>query len=217
MLRPVADAAFPAEPYPGVVPPWSFLHVDGLAHPIVDDRVALRDYGPGRLPLLAYGSNRCPSKITWLREALGLGPEPVIVLRARTAGVAAVWAAGLRARDGARPAVLAATPGAVEEHAVWLATPAQLAVLDACEGRDVRHRLVRLRSGRVEVAGTRIDGPLAYRGLGPGRAPLLVDGVPVRCAEVPQTAALGLRGIAATGDGLLAEPASHPAVLRRSV
>ena len=48
----------------------------------------------GRLPVLAYGSNRCPSKITWLRRALGLGADPVVVLRARTAGVAAVWAAG---------------------------------------------------------------------------------------------------------------------------
>jgi hypothetical protein len=205
MIDPVPDAAFPADPYPGAVPPWSFVHVDGHAHPIADDRAALREHGPGRIAVLAYGSNRCPSKITWLRESSGLGPEPVIVLRARTTGVTAVWASGLRARDGARPAVLAAAPGAVEEHAVWLATPAQIAVLDVCEGRDVRFRLARLRSGTVDVGGIPIAAPHVYLGHGPGRRPLLVDGVPVRCADLPQTAALALQGDPADTDGLVAD------------
>ena len=70
----------------------------------------------------------------------------MVVLRARTTGVAAVWAAGLRYRDGQRPAVLVAAPGVREEHAVWLATPEQIAVLDRCEGRDDRFRLARLRT-----------------------------------------------------------------------
>jgi hypothetical protein len=213
---PVPDATFLADPYPGAVPRWSFLHVDGHAHPIADDRATLLEHGPGRIPVLAYGSNRCPSKITWLRTALGLGPEPVIVLRARTTGVAAVWAAGLRARDGARPAVLGAAPGAVEEHAVWLATTAQVAVLDVCEGRDVRFRLARLRSGTVTVGGVAIVEPLAYLGQAPQRRPLLVNGSPVRCADVPQSVALALRGDVADTDGLVADTVvGVPATLRR--
>ena len=44
----------------------------------------------GRLPVLSYGSNRCPGKITWLRRELGLGADPAVVLQARTEGVAAV-------------------------------------------------------------------------------------------------------------------------------
>jgi hypothetical protein len=167
-----------------------------------------------RTPLLAYGSNRCPSKITWLRRELGLGPDPVVVLRARTTGVAAVWASGLRARDGQRPAVLAAAPGVVEEHAVWLATPEQVAVLDRCEGRDDRFRLARLHTGEVRTEdGAHIDAPWAYVGLGAIRRPLLVDGSSVRCVDVPQELARGLVGRPAEHDGLDAPTvvgAPHP-------
>ena len=107
-----------------------------------------------RVPVLAFGSNRCPGKLTWLREHLGLA-GPVVVLRARVEGLAAVWAAGLRARDGARPATLALVPGAVETHAVWMATPDQVAVLDRCEGRGERYDLVRLATGRGGHRGRR--------------------------------------------------------------
>jgi gamma-glutamylcyclotransferase (GGCT)/AIG2-like uncharacterized protein YtfP len=166
------DADHPADPYPGAVPPDSYVHVAEVAYPVRDGAVDgvpldtwLRGRGAAtmaeRVPVLTYGSNRCPSKITWLRRELGLGAGPVVVLRARTTGVAAVWAAGLRARDGARPAVLAAAPGVVEEHAVWLATPEQIAVLDRCEGRDERFRLARLRSGSVTVCGVPIERPWA--------------------------------------------------------
>ena len=177
--------------------------------------------------MLAYGSNRCPSKITWLRRTLGLGADPVVVLRARTTGVTAVWAAGLRARDGARPAVLAAAPGVVEDHAVWLATPDQIAVLDRCEGRDERFRLARLRTGSVVVDGAAsarrsrapgttevpVERPWVYLGHAEIRRPLLVDGAPVRCAEVSQEVAMTLVGEPAESDGLDADPvtgAPHP-------
>ena len=155
-----ADAEFPADPYPGAVPPASFVHVDEVSHRLrpgpwrvgehaLDRWLAERGAAPAaaRIPVLAYGSNRCPSKITWLRRELGLGADPVVVLRVRTTGLAAVWAAGLRYRDGQRPAVLVAAPGVREEHAVWLATPAQIEVLDRCEGRDDRFRLARLPTG----------------------------------------------------------------------
>ena len=185
----------------------------------------------------------------------------MVVLRARTTGVAAVWAAGLRARDGARPAVLAAAPGVVEDHAVWLATPEQIAVLDRCEGRDERFRLARLRTGTVVVDGAALgpgaplspglgravpaaaDGPGAPEELPPGvpagtrgagatevtevvverpwvyighaeiRRPLLVDGAPVRCADVPQEVAMTLVGQPAESDGLDDDPVTgepHP-------
>jgi gamma-glutamylcyclotransferase (GGCT)/AIG2-like uncharacterized protein YtfP len=218
------DADHPADPYPGTFPPDSFVHVAEVAHPLRDGgvdgvplEVWLRGRGAAplkeRIPVLTYGSNRCPSKITWLRRQLGLGMDPVVVLRARTTGVAAVWAAGLRARDGARPAVLAAAPGAVEEHAVWLATPQQIAVLDRCEGRDERFRLARLRTGSVTVDGVPVDRPWVYLGHAAIRHPLLLDGSPVRCADVAQEVAKELDGPAAPGDGLDADTvlgAPHP-------
>ncbi|OZM83991.1 gamma-glutamylcyclotransferase family protein [Pseudonocardia sp. MH-G8] len=224
------DAGFPADPYPGAAPPFSFVHADERSHVLhphpahgwtvagvpLDSWLAARGGVPRalRVPVLAYGSNRCPSKITWLRRALGMGADPVVVLRARTRDVTAVWAAGLRRRDGQRPAVLAAAPGAVEEHAVWLATPDQIAVLDRCEGRDERFRLARLRSGEVCTDhGVRIDEPWCYVGHGAIRRPLLVGGAPVRCAALPQDAARWLDGVPAPGDGLDAPTvtgAPHP-------
>ena len=158
----------------------------------------------GRIPLLSYGSNRNPGKITWLRRALGL-TGPVVVLRARTEGLAAVWASGFRARDGQRTSVLGAAPGASEQHAVWLATPEQIAVLDRCEGRGDRYRLARLGTGAVHTDdGLRIDAPWCYLGLSAIRRPLLVGGRPVRCADLGQAAALDLDGVPAADDGLSA-------------
>ena len=217
------DAAFPADPYPGAVPAGSFAHVDGVTRALVpgpwrvgtrtlDDWLADRDALPTarRIPLLAYGSNRCPSKITWLRRELGLGDGPVVALRVQTTGVAAVWATGLRYRDGQRPAVLAAAPDLVEEHMLWLATPEQIAVLDRCEGRDDRFRLARLRTnGQVSVRaedGSVIVDPWCYLGHGAIRRPLLVTGRMVRCAELGQADARALDGEPAPdGDGLDAE------------
>jgi hypothetical protein len=221
---PYADEDFPADPYPGTVPATSYVHADGVGYALVRGRVqdepldgwlAARGAAPttGRLPVLAYGSNRNPSKISWLRATLGLGAEPVVVLRVRTRGLAAVWAYGLRTRDGARPAVLAAVPGVEEDHVVWLATPEQVAVLDACEGAgpggDGRYRLARLHTGEirtrdVDTRPTRLDGVLAYLGGTPARRPLLVDGAMVRCADVPQEAARVLTGVPAGGDGVVA-------------
>lgn len=212
------DELFPADPYPGAAPEGSFVHVAGHSHPLLPERggwtvagapldrwLAERGAAPGRerVPVLAYGSNRCPSKISWLRAHRGLGPDPVIVLAARTTGVAAVWAAGLRVVDDQRPAVLAAAPGVVEQHAVWLATPAQVAALDRCEGRGERYRLARLGTGEVRTGdGALIERPWCYLGMAAIRHPLLVDGQPVRCVDEPQDAAAALIGEPADGDGL---------------
>jgi hypothetical protein len=201
------DEDFPADPYPGARPERSFLHRDGHGYAL-PGRIEV----DGRIPVLAYGSNACPSKITWLRQNLGL-TGAVVVLRARCTGLAAVWAAGLRLRDGQRPATLTAMPGVVETHAVWLATQEQLAVLDVCEGRGERYRLARLNltgPGTGEHTGTtiavdggtRLPAVLAYVGASPARRPLLVDGRPVRTADVAQREAVALDGVAAPAHGL---------------
>lgn len=210
---PCLDAEFPADPYPGGRPAWSYAHTAATSWPLLptestrwswrladgadlDQWLAERNAPPlaTRIPVLAYGSNACPSKISWLRAVHGLD-GPVVVLRARCSGLAAVWAAGLRQRDGQRPATLVAHAGAVETHAVWLATRDQIRALDRCESRGRRYRLARLGTGRVETEdGTAIDGVLAYLGHAEVRAPLLVDGQPVRCVEVAQAEAVSLAG-----------------------
>jgi hypothetical protein len=221
-----ADVDYPAYPYPGARPEFSFVQRDGVGHPLRPDATApsgwrvstgaltepcldewLAEHGAApfhdRRPVLAYGSNACPGKITWLRENLGL-TGPAVVLRARCAGLSAVWAAGTRVRDGQRPAVLAAAPGTVEHHAVWFATAEQRRVLDECEGRGVRYHLVCLHGPeQIRLAdGSEPQHVLAYAGASAQRAPLLVGGRPVPCTEVDQHAAKNLTGEAAATDGL---------------
>jgi hypothetical protein len=170
------------------------VHVDGAGYPLDTAPDGWRE----RQAVLAYGSNANPSKITWMRAELGLR-EPVVVAHARCDGLAAVWASGLRFRDGQRPATLTALPG-VEEHAVWFVTPEQLAVLDVCEGRGNRYHLVRLTNPDITLEdGSAVTDVLAYIGAMPIRYPLLVDGKPVRTADVPQAEAVELVGEAADG------------------
>ena len=215
-----ADDDYPAAPYPGARPTISFVHDDATGWELtpdpvassgwlaegrdLDDWLAARDAPPlaGRVPVLCYGSNACPSKITWLRGALGLD-GPAVLLHARCTDLAAVWACGWRVVDDQRPATLTALPGNTEDHALWFATREQVAVLDRCEGRGERYRLVRVDTGEVRLRdGALVDGPLAYVAAAPRRMPLLVDGKPVRCLDVPQSGAAGLVGTAASTDGL---------------
>lgn len=173
------------------------MHLDGAGH-------ALDTAPPGwrsRTPVLAYGSNACPSKITWLRTQLGL-TGPVVAARVQCTGLAAVWAAGLRQRDGQRPATLTALPGVTEDHFVWFATPEQLAVLDVCEGRGNRYDLAMLEKADVRLDGVLLSGVHAYVGTSPIRFPLLVNGSPVRVADVAQAEATSLVGEPAAGHGL---------------
>jgi gamma-glutamylcyclotransferase (GGCT)/AIG2-like uncharacterized protein YtfP len=223
MSVPFTDAQYPARPYPGTRPTTSFVHDAGTGWPLhpepgtrwrwtvadtdLDDWLASRDAPPlaARIPVLAYGSNANPSKITWLRETLAL-PGPVVALRVRCTGLAAVWAFGPRVVDTQRPATLVAEPGRVEWHVVWLATQEQIRVLDVCEGRDVRYRLVRLASGDVVTDdGVKLPGVLAYTGASGIRAPLVVDNAFVRCEAVPQAAAVDLVGLPGI-DGLQVHP-----------
>lgn len=222
---PFPDSDFPADPYPGARPGHSYVHHDGLGWPLlagpgtpwcwtvagtdVDAWLADRNAEPlaGRVPVLAYGSNANPAKLTWLRETYAFA-GPAVVLRVRCTGLAAVWAAHLRARDGQRPATLVAEPGRAEWHAVLLATPEQVRALDRCEGRGVRYRLVRLATGTVTAEdGTELSGVLAYTAASELRAPLLVGGKPVRCADLTQEVAVSLTGEPGQ-DGLVAHPVS---------
>lgn len=223
------DRDFPANPYPGARPEGSFVHLDQSGWRLKPNRdqpsgwgmknsdlgAALEEMGApsiqDRLPVLAYGSNANPSKITWLRNELGLA-GPVVVIRARCKDIAAVWSAGKRARDGQRPAVLAALPGSVEHHTIWLATPEQRRVLDECEGRGQRYRLSWLRADIQLENGAQPTCVLAYtarpEALGKNveehsnRSPLLVAGELVPCSSVTQEAAVELTGSPAEGDGL---------------
>ncbi|RRO20340.1 hypothetical protein EIL87_00055 [Saccharopolyspora rhizosphaerae] len=228
------DAEFPADPYPGARPDHSFLHQDEQGWRLTPDTTSPSGWRVGsacldehltgvgaepvsaRWPVLAYGSNACPSKITWLREQLGL-TGPVVTLTATCTGLSAVWASGVRARDGQRPAVLVSSPGVVERHAVWLATAEQRRVLDECEGRGERYRLVRLHGDeRVELENGRAAPVLAYAALGEIRRPLLVDGRFVPCSALGQHGARELTGVPADSDGLecteiTGEPGPPPA------
>ncbi|MDT8911211.1 gamma-glutamylcyclotransferase [Amycolatopsis sp. PS_44_ISF1] len=177
------------------------MHFDRAGHELATAPPGWR----ARTPVLAYGSNACPSKISWLRAHLGLA-GPVVVLKVRCAGLAAVWASGLRQRDGQRPATLAALPGVAEDHAVWFATPEQLAVLDVCEGRGHRYDLARLTGADIRLEdGSRLDGVHAYVANSAIRLPLLVDGRPVRVADVGQARAAALSGFPAAGHGVPCE------------
>ncbi|UVS76846.1 gamma-glutamylcyclotransferase [Actinokineospora sp. UTMC 2448] len=222
------DADYPAAPYPGTRPPTSFVHTDGRGFPLAPDPAALSGWRVGaddldawlaarscppladRVPLLSYGSNACPSKLTWLRAAHGLG-GPVVVLRARTSGLSAVWAAGLRVVDDQRPAVLAAAPDAVEDHALLMVAEEQLAAFDKCEGRGDRYHLATVATGTVSTEdGGAWDRVLAYAGAREIRRPLLVRGAAVPCSAVSQEDAVHLVGTPAEDDGLAATPVSGP-------
>lgn len=227
IASPFPSRAYPADPYPGSRPGVSFVELDGTGWVVragtsrwvvdtggserdLDAWLAGRDAPPlaGRLPILAYGSNANPGKIIWLREAMGL-TGPAVVLEADVEGVAAVWAAGFRSRDGQRPAVLAAAPGVTERHAVWLATPEQRAVLDRAEGRGQRYRLAWLRARTTLTNGQSHDWVLAYLARPQvvaehlNRAPLMVDGRLVRVAELEHGRARLLAGDVAESDGLV--------------
>lgn len=232
MTSPFRDHDYPADPYPGARPDVSFVHYGCTGYPVTPDAtfpsgwvlheghttidldrwLAAQHAEPlhARLPVLAYGSNSNPEKISWLRGELGLC-GPAIVFRAACSGIAAVWSAGVRARDGQRPAVLAAAPG-VETHTVWFVTPDQRRVLDQCEGRGERYRLAWVTADINLDDGTLLRRVLAYTArpdvLGQdvpahlNRSPLLVNGEMVRMSTADQQTAARMSGVPATTDGL---------------
>ncbi|TCP57478.1 hypothetical protein EV191_1011435 [Tamaricihabitans halophyticus] len=235
LSSPFLSRDFPADPYPGARPGVGYVEIDGACWALTPERATgnrwavhtgrrmpvdldswLAAQGAAttrdRLPVLAYGSNACPSKITWIRDNLEL-TGPVIVLMGEITGASAVWSAGKRERDGQRPAVLAAArPGTTERHAIWLATPAQRAVLDKVEGRGQRYRLAWVHAPVSLDNGETLEWVLAYvarpdllgqaRNQHLSRSPLLIDGEMVRVRDVSQEHIRQATGTIAASDSL---------------
>ncbi|WP_051399598.1 hypothetical protein [Haloechinothrix halophila] len=245
------DAEYPADPYPGRRPPTSFVHVDGVGYPLtvasgeylvngaggtdsvpLDDWLAAHGSPPlvGRTPVLAYGSNACPSKLTWLRDNLGL-TGPVVAVLAWCTGYSAVWTTGVRARDNQRTVTLIPVPDVpdvIEQHAVLLVTQDQLKVLDVCEAADLscwgepgrddpRYRRELLPDGVVTVDGPALTAPVhGYVGCHPDRFSALVDGAPVRAVDGAFPAPDATNDAFAPPNGVKGSyNASHPTPPRR--
>jgi hypothetical protein len=197
---------YPALPYPGARPRYSYVQAEGRVLPLSVDPPTrdwtltdsvdiplnrwLRDRKVARMtdrrPLLAYGSNACPSKLVDLRRRCGLA-GPVVMTSCVVTGLAAAWCTGRRQADGSVPATLVAAEGR-ERHFVWWVAPDQWAALNRCEGShgrpDDRYDLVALglSGGRRAVGdgGTGLRHLLAYVGAAAARQPMLgPDGHPL--------------------------------------
>ncbi|GAA0485946.1 hypothetical protein Ade02nite_09580 [Paractinoplanes deccanensis] len=181
----------PVTPHGGTPSGWA---VDGAE--CVDAWLTRHGAAPlaGRVPLVSYGANACPAKVL----ANGT-PLPVVSLACVLEDLGSVWCAGTT-RAGRTPSTLAPLPGHRETAVVTMAVPAQLAVLDAVEGRHVGvYALEPLRTGTVTLEdGARVERPLAYVGVRPDRRPLLVDGSPVLRTAVDHATAASLRRRAGT-------------------
>ncbi|SNY54914.1 hypothetical protein [Paractinoplanes atraurantiacus] len=210
-MRPAAD--FLVDPYPGERPGGSWLvDADGMCLPVgpddampsgwsvqgaqcLDAWLVRNDAAPlaDRVPLLSYGANACPGKVM-----LNGTPLPVVNLACEMTDLASVWCAG-PTRVGRTPSTLTAMPGHRETAVVTMAVPAQLAVLDAVEGRHAGvYALQTLHTGAVTLEnGVRVPRPLAYVGVRPQRFPLLIDGRPLLRVAVDYDTATALRRSAA--------------------
>jgi hypothetical protein len=238
------DSLYPEYPYPGARPPRSYVHYDQhswLLDPapltpsgwtvtetqedleVFIERIAQSDHRPfiplaRRVPIMAYGSNINPSKLTWQRNNLQMPSDPIIVLYVSTRDLASVWSAGFRMRDGERPATITSIASVEERYAIWLATDEQVAVLDVTEARPNLYILARLKgpSGRVILdgpdgmgTGMSVDDILVYVGKSDARRPLLVGGKPVMTRDVPQAEARNLEGVVQSVDN---DPLQHEVI-----
>ena len=219
--RAYPDADFPADPYPGAVPPFSFAHLDGHSHPLTFD-VSWR-VGGAELDLWLAGHGAPPLAARVPRAVLRLEPQPEQDhLAAPGAGAGRAGRRAARPHRGAGRGVGERVPRprrAADLRARRRARGVRAARrLDghARPGRGARplrgprrplpagpagHRR-RVHSDTDD--GLRIEAPWCYLGLSAIRRPLLVDGRPVRCADLGQAAALALDGVPAPDDGLSA-------------
>ena len=182
------DADYPADPYPGARPDLSFVHEDGQFTQLRHGRAVAGHSGARlRLERVPVEDHLAPQ-----RTRASPGRSPCCACAApgwprcgrRRCGCGTVSGRRRSRRRRTGP----------ETHAVWLATPEQVRVLDVCEGRGERYRLARLHTGEIRTEdGILLPDVLAYLGASEIRLPLLVDGKPVPCAEVPQADAIGLR------------------------
>lgn len=203
MSEPRPASVWPEDPYPGDWPDHSYLVDDeAMVHRIEADAGApsgwavrsatesvcldewLRRAGQpgldGRTPVLSFGSNRCPSKV--VRQG-----GPFVNLECETTGLAAVWSHGVRT-DGQTVATLVA---AHEHEAVFflsMCTDAEVALLDAVEGRGHRYELVPLDPDQLVLEnGSSPEAAAAYVGIHASRWPVAgEDGHPVLLTTMTQ-------------------------------
>lgn len=184
--------------------PWAEPAVTGVLGPDGTVRQAPYDVGPGRVPLLAVGSNASPTVL--LRKLGPLLAAGLPVGTARVTGLGVGHSAHVSA-GGYVPAAPFAAPGATEvEVAVAWPDPEQLAALDATEPNYVR---VRVDVGCTLPDGCALEGAQVYDSrhgvLGAGEGPLPLtsqDGVLAWLAErlpawvTPTAATLRAAGLA---------------------
>ena len=231
------DVDHPAEPYPGAVPPVSYVHVGR------DRARRSRDGAVDGLPLDAWlrAQGAAPLAGAAAGARLRLQPLPVedhlaaadAGARRRPGGGAAGphdrrrgGVGGRAARPRRRPARRARRgsrrgrgPRGVAGHARPdrrarpLRGPRRAVPAGPPAHRLGRGRRRRARRSRGRDTEVRVERPWVYLGHAEIRRPLLVDGAPVRCADVPQDVAGRSSASPRQSDGLDADPvigAPHP-------
>ncbi len=162
-----------AKDYPYHIPRVSYLYADGtvqeLTRPVID----------GRIPVIAYGSNRAPHQLAAKFRAWPPGTTIPVSL-GWLKGYDTVYS-GHFTSYGALPAMLYPTPWAkVEVSVIWL-TPAQLDRMHETEG-TINYQFSRLDSLDLEVEGIgRLGHAFAYAGR---RRPLRWQGRPIPLAAI---------------------------------
>ena len=197
---PVED--FPAVPYPGRIPPYSFVQHEGTVHRLADGdpvRLASGDELAAWVrerttepyaALLAYGSNGCPSRLS---EKFGDESAPTVALRALMRGAAPAWCRSRSQGGRHRAWTLVQDARGTATCRLLLVAAANLAGLDRSEGRGsgTRFQLVELSDVTVTWGpGLTWTRPVTYLGLR-SRGPLMRDGRPVTvatCAREPDDA-----------------------------
>lgn len=169
-----------ARDYPYDVRAESYLFVGGRVAPLPDPASARA----GRVPVLAYGSNRSPAqlarKFAHLAAAGGADAE-IPVERARLAGFDVVYSAHF-ASYGSMPAMLRVAPATTVHLAVTWLTATQLAFMNESETRVANYAYRRLEHIDLRLDdGSRLAAVEAYVGR---RGSLMHDGAPVALAAV---------------------------------
>lgn len=207
---------FPAAPYPGTVPPFSYVLHEGMVLPLVptegdyllDGQTTLTEWlaakGQRCVPLLAYGSNACPGRL--IQKFPGAGGDGVVLLQGQLTGAVRVWSRK-PSSSGSVPLTLAHAPGHRSPAHLMLLPAGLAAAMDRSEGRHgPYYALARLDLCALELtSGTLWERPLAYVGHSE-RGPLLCEGAPVTDLQVNQHAArqmAALGGSSAEGDVFL--------------
>jgi len=131
--------------------------------------------------VLAYGSNRCPSRI---QEKFGPVGPPTIALYGTMRGAQSAWCRGRSPRKNVRPWTL--VKSGPEPHAchVLLVAESNMAVLDQTEGRGGHaYELVTLRQVTVDCGlPSSWTTPITYLGLG-RRGAMIREGRPLTVAD----------------------------------